>query len=90
MLKPLKLGTNVNYELCLSSGFIAVKRHHDQGNSYKGKHLIGAGLQFQRLSPFSSWQKAWLLEKELRVLHLDLQTARRRLDVFHTGGSLSI
>jgi hypothetical protein len=26
--------------------FIAVKRHHVQGNSYKGKHLIGAGLQF--------------------------------------------
>jgi hypothetical protein len=29
---------------------IAVKRHHNQGNSYKGKHLIGAGLQVQRLS----------------------------------------
>ena len=25
---------------------IAVKRHHDIGNSYKGKPLIGAGLQF--------------------------------------------
>jgi nuclear pore complex protein Nup62 len=24
--------------------FIAVKRHHDQGNFYKGQHLIGAGL----------------------------------------------
>jgi len=23
---------------------IAVKRHHDYSNSYKGKHLIGAGL----------------------------------------------
>jgi hypothetical protein len=22
-----------------------------QGNSYKGKHFIGAGLQFQRFSP---------------------------------------
>ena len=29
--------------------YIAVKRHHDHGNSYKGNHLIGAGLQFQRL-----------------------------------------
>jgi hypothetical protein len=27
---------------CLSLGFTGVKRHHDQGNSYKGKHLIGA------------------------------------------------
>jgi hypothetical protein len=27
---------------------IAVKRHHDHCNSYKGKHLIGAGLQVER------------------------------------------
>ena len=33
---------------------IAVKRHHDQGNSYKRKHLIGAGLEFQRFSPLLS------------------------------------
>jgi hypothetical protein len=26
---------------------------------YKGNHLIGAGLQFQRLSLLSSWQEAW-------------------------------
>jgi len=37
----------------------AMKRHHDQGNFYKGKHLIGAGLQFQKFSPESSWQEAW-------------------------------
>ena len=37
---------------------MAVKRHHDQGNSDKG-HLIGAGLHFQRSSPLSSWQEAW-------------------------------
>jgi len=30
---------------------ITVKRHHDHSNSYKGKHLIGAGLKFQRCSP---------------------------------------
>jgi hypothetical protein len=35
---------------------MAVKRHHDQHNSYKGKHLIGAGFKFQRFSP---WQEAW-------------------------------
>jgi hypothetical protein len=38
-------------------GFIAVKRHHDQGNSNKGKRLIGAGLEFQEFSPLSSWQE---------------------------------
>jgi hypothetical protein len=30
-----------------------------KGNSYKEKHLIGSGLQFQRLSSISSWWKAW-------------------------------
>jgi hypothetical protein len=39
----------------LSLDFIAVKRHHDQGNSYKGKHLVRDGLQFQRFSSLSSW-----------------------------------
>jgi hypothetical protein len=37
-----------------------MKRHHDQGNSAKRKHLIGAGLQFQRFSPLSSWWRARL------------------------------
>jgi hypothetical protein len=36
-----------------------VKRHHDHGNSYKGKHLVEDGLNFQRFSPVSSWQEAW-------------------------------
>jgi hypothetical protein len=36
-----------------------MKRHHDEGNAYKGQHLIGAGLLFQRFSPFSSWYEAW-------------------------------
>jgi hypothetical protein len=48
-----------------------MKRHHDQDNSYKGKHLIGTGLQFQRFSPLSimhgSMQADMVLEKELRV-----------------------
>jgi hypothetical protein len=36
---------------------IAVKRHYDQGNFYKGQHLIGAGLQVQRFNPLSSkWE----------------------------------
>ena len=29
---------------CLTIDFIAVKRHHDQGNPYEGKILIWAGL----------------------------------------------
>ncbi len=28
---------------------IAVKRHHDHSNAYKGKHLIEADLHFQRI-----------------------------------------
>ena len=35
----------------LISVSIAVKRHYDHGNSYKGKQLVGTGLQFQRFSP---------------------------------------
>ena len=38
---------------------IAMNRHHDQHNSYKGQHLIGAGLQGLRSSSLSSWQEAW-------------------------------
>jgi hypothetical protein len=36
-------------------GFIALKTYH---NSYEEKHLIEAGLQFQRFGPLSSWQEA--------------------------------
>jgi hypothetical protein len=39
--------------LCLSQSSAAVKRHSyllQKRNSYKRKHLIGTGLQFQRFS----------------------------------------
>jgi hypothetical protein len=49
-----------------------VKRHHDQGNSYKGQHLIGAGLQIQR------FQVGMTLEV-LRVLYLILKANSWRL-----------
>ena len=39
---------------------ISEKRHHDQGNCYKEKHLIGIGLQFQRFSTLSAW---WLADR---------------------------
>lgn len=42
----------------LSEGFIAVKGHHDQSNSYEGKDLAGAGLQVQSFNPLSSWWEA--------------------------------
>jgi hypothetical protein len=54
--------------------FIAVKRHCDQGKSYKGKHFIGASLQFQRLVHYhhsgkpGSVQANMVLKEELRRL----------------------
>jgi hypothetical protein len=52
---------------------------NDPGNSYKSIHLIRAGLQFQRFSPlcgkYGSVPADMVLEKELRVLHLNLQAA---------------
>ena len=45
--------------VCVLVGFYAVKRHHDQVNSYKGKHLTEVGLQVQRFCPLSLWQEAW-------------------------------
>ena len=60
-----------------------MKRHHDHGKSYKEKHLIGAGLQFrgavhyQHGRKHGSVQADMVLEKELRVLHLDQQTTER-------------
>jgi hypothetical protein len=55
---------------------IAVKRYHDQDNSYKAKHSTGAGLHSLRFSLFSSWWEdvqAGIVLEELRVLHLDLK-----------------
>jgi hypothetical protein len=70
--------------MCFSKGFTAVKRHHDQGKSYKKQHLIGAGLQVQRFSPLSSRGEhssiqAGMAQAELRVLHLHPKGASGRL-----------
>jgi hypothetical protein len=70
-----------------------VKRHHDRGNSSKGKHLIGASLQFRGLVHYhhggkhGGMQADTVLEEQLRVLHLDQQAAGREC---HTGIGLSI
>jgi hypothetical protein len=71
--------------VCLSLGLIAVNGHHDQSNSYTGKHFIRAGLQFQRFSPLSSWWEAqWHTRRHgcgegAEVLHLEKKGSRRRL-----------
>ena len=68
---------------CLSWGCIAVKRYHDHGNSYKRKHLIRAAYSFRGLIYYHPGKKHGgmqvdlVLEKEQRVLHLDLKVARR-------------
>ena len=70
---------------CLSLGFIAVKRHHDQGNSYKGKHLIGAGLYNSEGQSviIMMWQRGRILAdmvlEDSRVQHLDSKATRKRL-----------
>jgi hypothetical protein len=46
----MKISNNKAFiSACLRQCFIAVKSHRDHDNSYKGKHLIGAGLQFRGL-----------------------------------------
>ena len=58
-------------------------RHHDQGNSYKDEYFIEACLQFRSLvhchygREHGSMQADMMLEKELRVLHLDPRAAGR-------------
>jgi len=40
-----------------------VNRHHDKCKFYKGQHLIGAGLEVQRFSQFSSrWEHGIIQE----------------------------
>jgi hypothetical protein len=73
---------------CLSWGTTAVNRHHDQGKSYKGQHLIVAGLQDQRFSSVSSRQEhcsiqAGMVQQWLSTLHLHLKAAIRILTSRH-------
>ena len=66
---------------------VAVKRHHEHSNFYKGKNLIEAGVQFRDLIHYhcggkhGAMQADVVLEKEMRVLHLDLQAAGRQQDI---------
>lgn len=60
-----------------------VKKHHDHENSYKGRHVIGAGLQFRCLGHSygvrhgGTAQADMVLEKELRALCLGQKVAER-------------
>jgi hypothetical protein len=63
---------------------IARKRHYDHGNSYKGKRLIRLVYSFSGVAhychdKYGGLQEDMVLEKELRVLLLDLQVAVREL-----------
>lgn len=61
-------------------------RHYDHSKSYKGKCLIGAGLQFRSSVSYHHdenhgiVQADMVLEKELRVLCLDPKVAGTKLD----------
>ena len=56
---------------------MSVKGHHDHGDSYEGKHLTGAGLQWRGLVHYCHSRKqgssqADMVLEELRVLHHSL------------------
>jgi hypothetical protein len=66
--------------------FMAAKRHQDPGNSYQGQHfkLVLAyrsrGLvHYHRSIKHGCIQADVVLEKDLRVLHLEPKATRRRL-----------
>jgi hypothetical protein len=57
-----------------------VERHHNHGNSYQRKHLIGAGLQFRGLVHYHYGRKhggvqADMVLEKTRVLRLDLKAS---------------
>ena len=60
-------------------GFYGCEGTHDLGNSYKGEHFIGAGLQFRALDHYchggkhSGMKADMVLKKDLRILLLDPQ-----------------
>lgn len=77
-----------------------MKRHHEQSNSYKGKHVIGAGLQFGGSVHYGHGGKHGVcgqacLEKEFYILIPRQQEgsfllASRIRVSFYTGWSLSV
>lgn len=77
--------------LCLSLHFIALKRYHGHCNFYKGKHVIGAGWQFQSSVQYhhggrDGHMQADMVLGEQRVPSKGNQKTLK----FHTGRSPSI
>jgi hypothetical protein len=70
-----------------------VKRHHNHSNSYKEKHLFGLAYSFRDSVHYchgkkhGGMQADMMLEKELRVLHLDPHAMERN---YHIRLNLSI
>lgn len=59
---------------------IAVERHHHHDNSYKGRHLAGAGLRFRGLVCYDrnhGCEQAVMVEAEMSAPHLDHQAPGR-------------
>jgi hypothetical protein len=59
---------------------VVLKRHHDQGKSYQGKHLIWAhsfrgSVHYHHGGKHGNVQADMVMKKELRILHLDPQAA---------------
>ena len=90
VVKPKEVWVRVTDCLRVS---ISVKRRYDHGNSYKRQHLIKAGLQFWG---FLHWdhgrkhdgtQADVVLERKLRVLHLNRHAAGRE---WNPGPGLNI
>jgi hypothetical protein len=69
--------TNKQNKQTKKKSFIAVTRYHDHGNSYKGNHLIGAGLQFQKLSPLSSWRDNGSMQPDMELEEPSVLSRRR-------------
>jgi hypothetical protein len=77
-------------------GFHCCEKHHDQGNFYKGQHLTGLANSFRGLAHYHHGRKYdkiqayMILEKELRVLYLDLKAGRQEEGFSCTEWSLSV
>ena len=74
------LGGYFKFGICLNLGFIATKRHHDHGNSYKEKTLsLALASSFRGLVHYHYNEKRgcmladMMLEQELRGPNLDPQ-----------------
>jgi hypothetical protein len=57
---------------------IALKRHHDHSNSYRGKHLIGAGLQFRDVVHYHHGQKHGGTQVDLVLKRFYIRISRQQ------------